>query len=369
MTPRWPLSLGLTCLLLHGGIKLNAAAARAAAEITSTGATISSPEGMAAGQEVSKQRDDGVKTAGRVSVSVVFAGGTDFEQTARATCDSVSSDKLQDCFAKEMKKAKATPAAVEFSKQLGEPGFVREFKAAGPVDIAYVTYPYRANENQSCLIVNGDPAIIDVDNHKLVSVEALKSNATFLTLAKTHKELSLWPSDRYGTETPDVQMGANAGAHVLVNYRLREQCHACAVLGHAWFSFDFDPQGKFAGAKFVGMSVTHETTAVAREGSKPVTVSVGEEFTVGLPVAAGGSSDWILSKALDPGKLRLIEHSHVAPPSKGGAQGTEELWKFAAVGVGTTQIEFQKGGGGKTMTFRVTTRGTKVASGGGRKAR
>lgn len=87
-----------------------------------------------------------------------------------------------------MKKAGATPAAVEFSKQLGEPGFVRDFRAAGPVDIAYVLYPYRANENQSWLIVNGDPPAIDVDNSKLVTVaaRALKNNATYAGLAKAH---------------------------------------------------------------------------------------------------------------------------------------------------------------------------------------
>jgi len=124
-----------------------------------------------------------------VSVSAVFPGDTKFLDSAKVACEDVQGDKLQECFAGEMKKANATPAAVEFSKQLGEPGFVRDFKVAGPVDIAYVFYPYRANENQSCLIVNGEPSPIDVDNHKVVATDALKGNAAFAALARTHKEI------------------------------------------------------------------------------------------------------------------------------------------------------------------------------------
>jgi hypothetical protein len=312
-----------------------------------------SSQGTAAGQEGPTKS---TKSTGRVSVAVVFAGDAKFDDAVKATCQDLHSDKLQDCFAKEMKRANATPAAVEFSRQLGEPGFVRDFKVAGPVDLAYVFYPYRANENQSCLIVNGEPAIIDVDNHKLVGADALKRNAAYVALAKAHKEVSLWPGDRYGTETPDVEMGANAGAHIVVNYRLREQCHACAVLGHAWFSFDFDPKGKFGGAKLMGVSLAREKAVVVRDANKPVTTSVGEEVTIALPVKAGASSEWMLTKALDTGKVRLIEHSHVAPPSENGAAGEDELWKFAALGAGATEIEFQRAGE-KVVRFKVAVRG------------
>lgn len=298
------------------------------------------------------------RAAAKVSVDVVFAAPPEFADAVKKTCEDLQSDKLQDCFAKEMKKAKATPAAVEFSKQLGEPGFVRDLKVAGAVDIAYVFYPYRANENQSCLIVNGDPALIDVDNHKLVGAGALKFNPTYVALSKNHKEVSLWPGDRYGTETPDVEMGAMAGAHIIVNYRLREQCHSCAVLGHAWYSFDFDNKGKFLGAKLIGVSVAREKAAIFRDAKKSVASGVGEEFTIALPMKGAAASEWAQAKALDSGKLRLIEHSRVAPPTGSGGAGTEEVWKFAALGVGATTVEFQNGGEKtKVVVFRVAVRG------------
>ncbi|MEQ1473449.1 MAG: protease inhibitor I42 family protein [Candidatus Acidiferrum sp.] len=310
------------------------------------------------GQDAATQPSGVRKYVAKVSVDVVFTAPPEFADAVKKTCEDLQSDKLQDCFATEMKKAKATPAAAEFSKQLGEPGFVRDFKVAGAVDIAYVFYPYRANENQSCLIVNGDPAVIDVDNHKLVGAGALKFNSTYVALSKNRKEVSLWPGDRYGTETPDVEMGSMAGAHIIVNYRLREECHACAVLGHAWYSFDFDAKGKFLGAKLFGVSVAREKAAIFRDAKKSLASGVGEEFTIALPMKGAAASEWALAKALDSGKLRLIEHSRVAPPTGSGGAGTQELWKFAALGAGATTVEFQNGAEkAKAVVFRVAVRG------------
>jgi hypothetical protein len=323
-------------------------------------------------QSSSAQKDKGkkegaadeVQVAKKVTVNVVFAGDTKFVDAVKAICDDPHADKLQDCFAEEMKKAGASAAAVEFSRQLGEPGFVRDFRAAGPVDIAYVFYPYRANENQSWLIVNGQPPVIDVDNSKLVTVaaRALKNNAAYAGLARAHPDLSPWPGDRYSTETPDVEMGGvKGGVHIIVNYRLREKCHSCAVLGHAWYSFEFDGRGIFAGARLMAISVAGDKAPVVRPTSKmagtSVGTSVGEELTIALPLKDAAASEWILAKALDTAKVRLIEHTHVAPPAGNGAAGTEELWKFAALGAGTTEIAFQRGAE-KPITFRVVVRGT-----------
>jgi hypothetical protein len=193
---------------------------------------------------------------------------------------------------------------------------------------------------------------------------ALKNNSAYGGLAKAHPDLSLWPGDRYSTEIPDVEMGAKGGVHIIVNYRLREKCHSCAVLGHAWYSFEFDAKGIFAGARLMTISVARDKAPVVRGTSKTgatlagtaVGTSVGEEFTIALPVKDAAASEWILAKAFDTAKVRLIEHSHVAPPTGNGAAGTEELWKFAALGAGTTEIAFQKGAE-KPITFKVVVRG------------
>jgi hypothetical protein len=354
--------IGVVCLAVSSYFSAFAQASQEAP------AKQNAPDASTAAQKDKSKKEgpaDEVKVAKKVTVNVVFAGDTKFIDAVKASCDESHADKLQDCFAEEMKKAGATPAAVEFSKQLGEPGFVRDFRAAGPVDIAYVLYPYRANENQSWLIVNGTPPIIDVDNSKLVTIaaRALKNNARYAGLARAHPDLSPWPGDRYSTEIPDIEMGANGGVHIIVNYRLREKCHSCAVLGHAWYSFEFDAKGIFAGARLMAISVARDKAPVVRAAGKTagatigtsIGTSVGEEVTIALPMKDAAGSEWILAKALDTAKVRLIEHSHVAPPAGNGAAGTEELWKFAALGAGTTQIAFQRGAE-KPITFRVVVR-------------
>jgi len=349
-----------SCVSAHAQASQEAPAQQTAAEQSTTTQKDKSKKEGAEGE---------VKAAKKVTVNVVFAGDTKFVDAVKSGCQDLHPDKLQDCFAGAMKKAGASTAAVEFSKQLGEPGFVRDFRVAGPVDVAYVLYPYRANENQSWLIVNGDPAAIDVDNSKLVTIaaRALKNNSAYTGLAKAHPDLSPWPGDRYSTEMPDVEMGAKGGVHIIVNYRLREKCHSCAVLGHAWYSFEFDAKGLFAGARLMAISVTRDkapmTRAMSKTGSTPVGSTVGEELTIALPVKDAAASEWTLAKALDSAKVRLIEHSHVAPPAGNGAAGTEELWKFAALGAGTTEIAFQRTGE-KPVTFKVVVKSKAAGSSG-----
>jgi chagasin family peptidase inhibitor I42 len=318
----------------------------------------------AGGVAHAERQDPAGAARAKVTADVVFRDPLDFVDRVKSGCQDVSAEKLQDCFVKEMKKAKAPAAAVEFSKQLGEPGFVREFKAAGPVDIAYVMFPYRANEQLSVLILNGEPPMVDVDNHKLVGADALKGNARFEAMAVGHKDVSLWPGDRFSEEMPDVEISGagGGGARVVVNYRLREQCHACEVLGHAWFSFGFDGQGKFDGAaKVVAVTAprTGATAAmVARDARKTIAMEVGEEVSVALPVArAASQAEWKLARGLDTDKVRLIEHTHVAPPTRSGAPGREEIWKFAGMGAGETEIEFQRVDGSGVEKFRVVVKG------------
>jgi predicted secreted protein len=350
--------IGVVCLAVASYVFAFAQAGQDA------GAKQSAPDASDAAQKDTGKKEGATnetKRAKSVTVNVVFAGDTKFVDAVKAACQDPHADKLQDCFAEEMKKADASAAAVEFSRQLGEPGFVRDFRAAGPVDIAYVLYPYRANENQSWVIVNGTPPAIDVDNSKLVTIaaRALKNNASYTGLAKAHPELSPWPGDRYSTEIPDVEMGANGGVHIIVNYRLREKCHSCAVLGHAWYSFEFDAKGIFAGARLMAISVTRDKGPVVRATGKmagsSIATSIGEEITIALPIKEAAGSEWILAKALDTARVRLIEHSHVAPPAGNGAAGTEEMWKFAVLGAGTTQIALQRGAE-KPVTFRVVVR-------------
>ncbi len=153
------------------------------------------------------------------------------------------------CFISFMEKSGASPQAAAFARLLDRRGYLRGFRKAGPVDIAYVAYPFRANENYGYLLVNGDPTMIDVDNLNALPKKQLESDPKYMKLAAKFPDIAIWPGDRYSTEHPIMERLPDGGQRFVVEYRLTDFCHACEVVGKARFGFDFDPKGKFLGIK------------------------------------------------------------------------------------------------------------------------
>jgi hypothetical protein len=176
-------------------------------------------------------------------------------QEIKSKCAALNGQSFQNCFLSGMEKAGASPQAVDFMRR-SDGAYLREFRRVGPVDIAYVTYPFRANENEGVWLVNGTPASVDVDNQRLLSKADLAKNANYAGLAKQYPQITLWPGDRNGTDEPIVKDLPQKGRRFVVSYRLRNQCHACAVVGSAQFGFDFDQSGKFLGTKLLQVSAS-----------------------------------------------------------------------------------------------------------------
>jgi hypothetical protein len=153
------------------------------------------------------------------------------------------------CFISFMERSGASPQAVAFANLVDKRGYLRGFRKAGPVDIAYAAYPFKANENYGYLLVNGDPTMIDVDNLNALPKKQLESDPTYLKLAAKFPKIAIWPGDRFSTEYPIMERLPEGGQRFVVEYRLTDFCHACEVVGKAKFGFDFDSKGKFLGIK------------------------------------------------------------------------------------------------------------------------
>lgn len=171
-------------------------------------------------------------------------------QDIQQECAALAGTAFRDCFVRGMEKAGASPPAVAFTRRLGG-AILRDFRRIGPVDVAYVYYPFRANQNQGALLVNGAPALIDVDDQQLLAKNELEKHPAYTALAKRSNEVTLWPGERSGTGYPTVERLPDGGVQFLVGYRLRDVCHACAILGEAQFAFIFDRAGQFLGTKLV----------------------------------------------------------------------------------------------------------------------
>jgi hypothetical protein len=163
------------------------------------------------------------------------------------------------CLIQQMAKAGAPDDAVTFTRGLykqshGEVGIMTGFQAVGPVDIAWITYPLRANTNYGLLLVNGKPPIVNVEDLKLLDRKTMEQSSQFQNLKAQFIKVDVSPGDRDGKTWPESQAGPNGGTQFVVSYPLRNGCHACAHAGFAIFTWNFDDQGKFLGTSFMGMT-------------------------------------------------------------------------------------------------------------------
>lgn len=180
-------------------------------------------------------------------------------QTIREACASTTN--FGDCFASQMQKFGASPEAVAFTKLTDNTGYLRDFREAGAVDVAYVNYPFRANENQGCLLVNGNPRVIDVDDINALPQDEMRKDAIYSALAGKYPNVAVFPGDRSGTNYPAAEKLPGGGRRFVVTYRLVDGCHACARLGAVKFAFDFDRAGVLTGKKFLTAERSRAATA------------------------------------------------------------------------------------------------------------
>lgn len=196
----------------------------------------------------------------KVDISAVWQMPDSARTNIMKKCgDATQPPSFGKCFMDQMAANGASPQAVAFTRALykangGDVGILTGFQKGGPVDIAWVTYPLRANTNYGLLFVNGKPPIINVEDMKLLDQKAMEQSPQFQDTKNSFPKVGVWPGDRDGTTWPNSQPGSNGGVQFTVGYPLINGCHACARAGTAMFNWNFDAQGKFLGTTFIGMT-------------------------------------------------------------------------------------------------------------------
>jgi hypothetical protein len=190
-----------------------------------------------------------------IGPQAVWRPSTERIRITMQKCGSAHPPSLNDCFLTEMRVSGASPEAVAFSRRLNEStkgliGFLHDFRETGKVDIGYVEYVFRANENLACFLVNGVPPLVDVDDTKILETNSLERNSRYAALKARYPKVSIWPGDRSKTMYPIVRELSTGGKRFIVSYWLQNGCHACERIGSVQFAFDFDNDGKFLGTQF-----------------------------------------------------------------------------------------------------------------------
>ena len=161
------------------------------------------------------------------------------------------------CFVDEMGNL-APSEAVSFSQSLlkenpSHAGYLKDLREAGAVDLGIVSYPGAAGFTQGWVLVNGTPPIVNVDDLKLLPDSTMQKDPQFKALQGKYPriELAIDESERKADVLPQTLPLGNGSERFVIGYILKEPCQTCPALAHASFSFDFDPTGKFAGARFL----------------------------------------------------------------------------------------------------------------------
>ncbi len=197
---------------------------------------------------------------GRIGQASVWHMPSTFLTDAHQACDNASQPpSFADCFINQMSKSGATPAAVAFTRMLqkqsdGDVGIMTGYNSVGPVDVAFVTYPLRANTNNGILFVNGTPKIVNGEDLKLLNQKAMEESPQFQNTKQQFPKVTVWPGDRDGTTWPNSAVGSDGSVSFTLGYPLLDGCHACARAGFAEFNWDFGPNGKFLGTSFLGLT-------------------------------------------------------------------------------------------------------------------
>jgi hypothetical protein len=184
-----------------------------------------------------------------VTAAAVFSPDPGFFERFHRHCDTRRLAAFDACFAAMMAQAGASKEALDFTRSLGNQAYLQALEpTGGPIAIAQIFYPFRANENDAWLLVNGTPPLIDVDDLRRLSVE-LTAAPAYREIRRHYPKVTFWPGDR-GANGPQI---AQNGREVVVGYVLRDLCHACAIIGRVRYAFDFDKSGTFLGARLLSI--------------------------------------------------------------------------------------------------------------------
>src|SRR5271163_1384345 len=204
--------------------------------------------------------------AERVGAAAVWNPSPEALTAIRQKCGEADPTHIERCFLNEMKSAGASPEALSFAESLAAAlgdVYLREFRRMEKVDVAYIEYAFRANELEGVLLVNGNPSPIDVDDDRFTIDAEMKKNAAYAALAEQYPRISVWPGDRFDSKLPTMTSTGWGTQSFLVQYTLRDGCHACAVVGTATLAFSFDTQGNFQGARVASVAAAAVPQAAA----------------------------------------------------------------------------------------------------------
>src|SRR4029077_20543672 len=143
------------------------------------------------------------------------------------SCRVEAATSYNKCFVEQMGGVTSSEA-VAFSRSLMEEsparaGYLKGRREAGPVDLGLVTYIGGENASQGWALVNGSPAVVSVDDLKLLPQSAMEKDRLFNALRIQYPQirLTIENDDRKTDSLPEMQALGDGSQRFVIGYSLK----------------------------------------------------------------------------------------------------------------------------------------------------
>jgi hypothetical protein len=184
------------------------------------------------------------------------AGPEDLSAISQA-CKMTEASRYRDCFIDQMGEY-ASSDAVAFTQALASQksprlGYLTGLREYGLVDLGYVVYPGTQKLHPGWALLNGIPALINLDDVAALPKSAMEKDPQYAAFHQRHPQMQLIVNDdqRRADTSPQIERLPGEGERFAVPYSLQDPCADCAPLAQAIFGFDFNDAGKLLGIKFL----------------------------------------------------------------------------------------------------------------------
>src|SRR6476620_9148377 len=170
------------------------------------------------------------ETDDQIGDEAVWNAGSDDLHAIDQACKNSSAAEYGECFIDQM-GGYASSEAVAFTQLLASQkprrlGYLAGMRESGIVDLGYVAYPGNAQPSQGWALMNGVPALINVDDLSILPEAEMEKDAHFKTLRNDHPmlELAILDEQRQPGSSPQIQPLGDGGNRFVVPYSLKEDC-------------------------------------------------------------------------------------------------------------------------------------------------
>jgi hypothetical protein len=197
------------------------------------------------------------ETDDQIGEEAIWNAGPEDLIAISQVCKITDASRYRDCFIDQMGEY-ASSDAVAFAQMLASQksprlGYLTGLREYGLVDLGYVVYPGTQKLHQGWALLNGIPALINLDEVAALPKSAMEKDTQYAALHQSHPQMQLVVNDeqRKADTLPQIERLPSEGERFVVPYSLQDPCAGCAPLAQAMFGFDFDDGGKFMGIKFL----------------------------------------------------------------------------------------------------------------------